>query len=584
VKPGTEKKPLMPRCVGGEAETTFWRRFRRTALNYSQATSATFGTIAAARDFVLARIATLPADARVLDEVPLPSGISASISALLPEPIYIPAVKNLSDDLKTSQSTSFGRLIGLLLEDLAPDLAQINTSLEQLHALLNRRTQGGLVQDERHRKVIELEGLIQGFLQQNFPRALVELVVPPPELRTIFNTAQIYVDDGTRDLIDHKGDGIKRSLTFSVLRTYVHQLEARALTGPGEQGRAPRPLIFLFEEPELYLHPRSQRVLFGTLAEISQSHPVIVTTHSPLFFAPGITASFVRVAKRDAAPKPVTELFQVRFDLEAAHSSTFQLARFEHADAGFFSRRVVLFEGESDDAFCKHAARLLNPGWDFEAQNISLIRVSGKGNFRKFRTFFESFEIEVKVVADLDALFEGFGHLGAPEGCDAIRQQVLQSVDRRIAALGVVAEPALRQIKSKVHQESWRARYFAAKEVVRNVQTSGTISPEEVERLDGLFTWETDIARVRACKEDAAARNALVPLLDALRTAGICVLSQGAIEDYYPDETPSCGSKPERALRATELTTNSAHAASLSRPLEAGRPTELEEVFAELFR
>jgi putative ATP-dependent endonuclease of OLD family len=125
----------------------------------------------------------------------------------------------------------------------------------------------------------------------------------------------------------------------------------------------------LFEEPELYLHPRSQRILFATLGRISHTHQVVVTTHSSLFFAPGITASFVRVAKQDAAPKPVGQLFPVQFALDPTNAEVFRLTRFENTDAAFFSRRVVLFEGESDDAFCKHIAKILNPDWDFDRRN-----------------------------------------------------------------------------------------------------------------------------------------------------------------------------------------------------------------------
>jgi hypothetical protein len=75
-------------------------------------------TVGPAKAFMAEQVAQLPREAFGLTEGPLPSGISTSISNLLPEPIYIPAVKNLSDDLKTTQSTSFGRLLGLLLEDI----------------------------------------------------------------------------------------------------------------------------------------------------------------------------------------------------------------------------------------------------------------------------------------------------------------------------------------------------------------------------------------------------------------------------------------------------------------------------------
>lgn len=347
---------------------------------------------------------------------------------------------------------------------------------------------------------------------------------------------------------------------------------------------AQRPLLFLFEEPELYLHPKSQRVLFNTLAEISGSHQVVVTTHSPLFFAPGVTAAFVRVSKQQHDPKPVGRLYHVDFSLDTLRAETFRLARYENADAAFFSQRVVLFEGESDDAYCKHIAKLLNPTWDFEAQNIALVRVSGKGNFARFRDFFTAFGIEVKIVADLDALFDGYQHLGASEVANNLRHRALQTIDARIAQLGISSEPAARQIKDKVNGDSWKQRYQSAKETLRAIQNTKSVDEAQLQLLDKLFTWEQDIARVRACRDDLPSRTALVPLLDALRQEGICVLSRGAIEDYYPPEVPSSGAKPDRALVAASRVITRGNAVELSHALAEGRRTELEEVFEELFR
>jgi putative ATP-dependent endonuclease of OLD family len=106
--------------------------------------------ITQAKAYLAEQIARLPNDQFVPMEAPLPSGISSSITALVPEPIYIPAVKNFADDLKTTQTTSFGRLLGLLLEDMTPDLAEINQSLEQLNGLFNRVLVDGGVADGRH--------------------------------------------------------------------------------------------------------------------------------------------------------------------------------------------------------------------------------------------------------------------------------------------------------------------------------------------------------------------------------------------------------------------------------------------------
>lgn len=539
-------------------------------------------TLGAAKAYISAQIARMPADQFALSFGTLPTGIASSIAPLLPEPIYIPAVKNLNDDLKTTQSTSFGRLLGLLLEDMTADLEDINRSLQGLNALFNRVEEPGGQVDRRHEKVKQLENEVEGLLGENFPNVKVQLHIPPPELKTILNTAQIFIDDGSFDLVDNKGDGIKRSLTFALLQAYVRRLEqaARALEA---EGKATRPLLFLFEEPELYLHPKSQRVLFGTLARISDAHQVVVTTHSPMFFEPGVTASFVRVAKRRAIPKPVAMLFPVNFELNAGDAETFRLARFEHADAAFFSQDVVLFEGESDDAYCRHVSRMLNAAWDFEKRNIALVKVSGKGNFQKFRRFFESFDIKVKVVADLDALFDGFQHLGASAETEALRSVAIQRLDARIAALGTIAEPNARQIRKRVGRESWRAKYEAAKGALRKVQQGATVDEATIELLDGLFTWEKDTARMRVCNEDVDAAAALVPLLDFLRGQGICVLARGAIEDYYPADVPQSDSKPDRALAACSAVTTREMAVALAKPLAAGRLSELEEVFGALF-
>lgn len=538
--------------------------------------------ITQAKEYIRSKIRQLPPESFQLDEGPLPSGISASITAFLPEAIYIPAVKNLGDEVKTAQSTSFGRLLALLLEDISPDLDRFNTALTELKKLLNRVMEDGVEVDNRHTKVRDLEKIVEDFLGENFPKVKVELQIPPPELKAILNTAQIFIDDGSKDLIDHKGDGIKRSLTFALLRTYVHQMEKRKAVA-GEDVSS-RPLCFLFEEPELYLHPRSQRVLFDTLDSISKEHQVIVTTHSPLFFAPGVTASFVRLSKQDASPKPIGIMHPVDFRLDPEQADNFRLARFENADAGFFSSRIVLFEGESDDFFMRHISKGINPEWDFDRANIALIRVGGKGNFKKFRKFFACFGIDIIVIADLDALFDGFEHLCASEACNRMRDEIIAFIDKRIIEKGIKPETTSERIKRKIIKESWKCRYESAKEALRECQANGSVTPTIIEKIDGLFIWEQADARVKAVLEDEESSNAIVPLLDALRSEGICILHNGSIEDYYPEGVPVSGPKPERALKAVQLLSEREAMLNLSKPLMEGRITELEEILGVVFK
>ncbi len=535
-----------------------------------------------AKDYLRAEIAKLPKDAFVLEPAPLPTGIPTSISALLPEPIYIPAVKNLNDDLKTSQSTSFGRLLGLLLEDMTPDLASVEESLSRLNEILNRTTLDGIVVDNRHQKVRSLESDLERLLIESFPRVKIELEIPPPELKAILSSAQIYIDDGARGSIDQKGDGIKRCLTFALLRAYVQKLSTRAVENANEEV-AQRPLLFLFEEPELYLHPKSQRTLFATLARIAKDYQVAVTTHSPLFFAPGVTAVFARVSKRHVVPKPESIVSVVDFGLDENKAETFRLARFENAEAGFFSSRIVLFEGESDDAYLAKVGVALSPEFDFAGRNIGMVRVGGKGNFARYRSFFDAFGIEVKVVADLDVLFEGYQHLGGSALSVELRAAAIRRVDERVAALGIRPTVSAKRIRAKTSGPGWRERYEAARAAFERVTEGNPLTDADRVGIKGLFLWEQDEARMAAVQSDEEARRALIPVLDQLRSEGICVLSLGAIEDYYPETVEASGSKPQRALDAATAVQTREQALALSRALDVGRRTELEEVFAALF-
>jgi hypothetical protein len=53
------------------------------------------------KEIVQKYVAGLPPEQMMLADIPLPTGIDNSIRSILPEPIYIPAVKDLADDLYT---------------------------------------------------------------------------------------------------------------------------------------------------------------------------------------------------------------------------------------------------------------------------------------------------------------------------------------------------------------------------------------------------------------------------------------------------------------------------------------------------
>jgi len=74
------------------------------------------------------------------------------------------------------------------------------------------------------------------------------------------------------------GQGTQRVIVASVLKAYNDILRENG-------GETVGPTLILFEEPEVYLHPKLKRKLNATLEAIAQqdSHQVVITTHDPYF-------------------------------------------------------------------------------------------------------------------------------------------------------------------------------------------------------------------------------------------------------------------------------------------------------------
>jgi putative ATP-dependent endonuclease of the OLD family len=158
----------------------------------------------------------LPDEEKTEVDSDLPSGIDKSISPFLPDPIYIPAVKDLRDEVKTSESTSFGKILKILLEAIEPALASEKALFDKLNAKLNRVVQeDGTETDGRLMPVRTIEATVEKFVQDSFRAVKLRITIPPPDLKTVLSSALIYANDGVEGLIDTKGDGLKRAVIFN---------------------------------------------------------------------------------------------------------------------------------------------------------------------------------------------------------------------------------------------------------------------------------------------------------------------------------------------------------------------------------
>ncbi|WP_079054231.1 AAA family ATPase [Streptomyces graminilatus] len=462
----------------------------------------------------------------------LPTGLDKSISPLLPEPIYIPAVKELNEEVKTTSTATFGRLLALLFGQIEHQLPELESSFEALRGQLNVVTdENGKESDKRLAEVRKIESLIQNNLQESFPRANVRLEIPPPRLRSLLEEAQISIDDGISGHFKTKGDGLRRSVAFAILRAYVDMKTSHPVT----TDRTQQPCLLLFEEPEVFLHPRAQRKLFEALTFFSEFNDVLVSTHSSSFYAPGATGTFVKVIKDHALDPPASRTCVIDLSNMEARDQ-FEIIKHENNEAAFFANSVLLVEGPSDHVLVPHIARTLNAEWDFEKHAAAIAKVEGKGSIARYRNFFSRFEMRVAVLADLDALISGFDKLGASKDCHRMRDLLITKVKEMAEAEDLGSEVSGKTLKSMrssgAVQEIWKQARNK-----RELYAQGLCEWEELDKAVSEFFARSISGTMRRILEEATEpelRKLKLELLQALREEDIYVWERGAIEDYYP--------------------------------------------------
>lgn len=201
-----------------------------------------------------------------------PTGIDRTITALFD-------AQFVYSDLKNEEYQDFGKtkVIGKIINDITKDFQK------ELDEDGNKTVWGEF--KDAHTKAFgdngllgilkDLECSITEILNEQYGEGEVKFNFGLPEIDNFFKTGDVILsDNGISTPVSQKGTGMQRALALSLIQLYAK------ITNKSE-GTIEKPIIFLIDEPETFLHPKAQNKLMEAFNELSKKSQILITTHSP---------------------------------------------------------------------------------------------------------------------------------------------------------------------------------------------------------------------------------------------------------------------------------------------------------------
>lgn len=332
-------------------------------------------------------------------------GLKSVAAGIFGEVYFIPAVKEASDDFTSKDSSIFGKMyadVVTLMSEHNDDWRRTKDNLSELFSTLNRKNLDGVDNENRPQQLSDFEEELA--LELTSWGAKVDIEISPPDIENVFKAnTQIWIDDGVRTDIKRKGHGLQRALTVALIQIVAKRAIIAAANDANENDRARKisnSRFFIFEEPELYLHPQAQRSLFDSFVGLSESgSQVILCTHSSgLIDVERYKSIYIANKENGSDETKIKQCADDLFDGDA--KKDFNLSYWINPDRGelFFASKVVLLEGATEKTVFPLLARKL----EVFRYDYTLIDCGSKDNIPLYIKLLNKFQIPYVAVYDRD--------------------------------------------------------------------------------------------------------------------------------------------------------------------------------------
>lgn len=328
--------------------------------------------------------------------------------------VFIPSVKRASDELATKGQSAFAQLYSRVIASISSNhesFREAELVFEKLAKVLNKAGDGEEENEERPTELTKLESVLEDELKLWGTK--IDIEIETPNAKDLFRLdAKVWVNDGVKTDIERKGHGLQRALVFALLKAWartVHEEKVAVVDGE-ESAEAPErkkgrhasaSMYFIFEEPELFLHPQAQRELYDSLVELTDDgNQIILCTHSSAFLSLDKYESICIVNKDSVTEgsyflRCSEDLFE-----NLDEKKRFNLSYYINPDRGelFFADKVVLVEGQTEKAVIPYLAKRLG----VFRHGVTLIDCTSKDQIPLYVQLLNKFRLRYVVVYDKD--------------------------------------------------------------------------------------------------------------------------------------------------------------------------------------
>ena len=328
-------------------------------------------------------------------------GLKSVAKGIFGEVYFLPAIKNAADDFASKDTSVFGKLLGEVVETMSQHNEDWQGTKQQLANLFSKFSKyiNGVDNTERPKQLSDLENeLSKELLSWN---AYFDIELNIPDIDSVLKSnASVWINDGTRTDIARKGHGLQRAVTIALIQLIAKRQLQSNQDSETTNRKVSKSRYFIFEEPELYLHPQAQRSLFDSFVELSTSgNQVILCTHSSnLISIDKYKSIYIIKKENEQYGSKVTQCEEDLFD--GNQKNEWNLSYWINPDRGelFFAEKVILVEGQTDKVILPALADKLG----VFKYSYTVINCGSKQNIPLYIKLMNKFNIPYVVVYDKD--------------------------------------------------------------------------------------------------------------------------------------------------------------------------------------